>query len=258
MAERLSTGLRDFLLGEGSMRKALEDCVMKIYSGAAPASANDAVTGVLLVTVTKASGTVSSGERSTPRAYEIAISGTITTGNIVSITVTVDGVGPTTYSYTILAEDDSRLKIAAKVARMLNDIPQIQAIPDIDDANGLIYIQGRIDGLDLTLADLPGTCTTTVTAKQAAARSDAMFFAAPSAGAMSKYAETWSGLIATSGVAGYFRFVTSSDDGTLSTTQVRAQGSVSTSGAELNLSNTSLVAATTLTIDTYSISLPAE
>jgi len=258
MAERLSTGLRDFLLGEGSMRKALEDCVMKIYSGAAPASANDAVTGVLLATITKASGTVSAGERSTPRAYEIVISGTITTGNTVSLNVTVDGVGPTANTYTILAADSTRILIAAKVARMLSDLPQISAIPDIDDATGVIYVQGRIDGLDLTIADVPGTCTTTVTAKQAAARSDAMYFAAPSAGAMSKASETWSGLVATSGVAGYFRFVTSSDDGTLSTTQVRAQGAVSTSGAELNLSNTSLVAATTLTIDTYSISLPAE
>jgi len=258
MAERLSSGLRDFLLGEGSMRKALEDCVMKIYSGAAPASANDAVTGVLLVNVTKASGTVSAGERSTPRAYEVIISGTITTGNTVSLNLTVDGTGPTAYTYTILAADSTRILIAAKVARMLNDIPQLSAIPDIDDATGLLFVQGRIDGLDFTLADVPGTCTTTVTAKQAAVRQDAMYFAAPSAGAMSKASETWSGLVATSGVAGYFRFVTSSDDGTLSTTQVRAQGAVSTSGAELNLSNTSLVAATTLTIDTYSISLPAE
>jgi len=258
MSERLSTGLRDYLLGEGSMRKALEDCVMKIYSGAAPASANDAVTGVLLVSVTKASGTVSSGERSTPRAYEITIPNA-TTSNTVIINVTVDGVGPTSYTYTILAEDNTMAKVCIKVARMLNDIPQLVAIPDINaDTPGILFAQGRIDGLDLTLANGGGTTTATVTAMQAAARSDAMYFAAPSSGAMSKASETWSGLIATSGVAGYFRFVTSSDDGTLSTTQVRAQGAVSTSGAELNLSNTSLVAATTLTIDTYSISLPAE
>ena len=48
MALSLSTGLRQFLTGEGSLRKAFEDGILNIYSGAAPANADAAPTGVLL------------------------------------------------------------------------------------------------------------------------------------------------------------------------------------------------------------------
>lgn len=261
MAEKLSTGLRNYLLGEGSMRKAFEDAVIKIYSGSAPASADNAVTGVLLAVITKNSGTVSSGERSTPRVYKITVPNN-TQGNTCKVNVTVDGVGPTTYTYTILAEDDTTTKVAIKIARMLNDIPQLQAIADQDAAlPGVLWIQGRIDGVDITLADGGGTTTLTVTAKQAAARSNAIYFAAPVSGAMAKASEVWSGAVLVSGVAGYFRIVTSNDDGTQSTQStehIRLQGVVSTSGAEINLSNTSLVSGSTLTLDTFSVSLPAE
>ncbi|RPI50464.1 MAG: hypothetical protein EHM49_08525, partial [Deltaproteobacteria bacterium] len=55
MAEKLSTGFRDFVLGRGSSRDFLSDSLMRIYSGTAPASADDAVTGVLLVQISQAS-----------------------------------------------------------------------------------------------------------------------------------------------------------------------------------------------------------
>ena len=42
MALKYSTGLRNFLVGEGSLRKAFEDAVLNLYSGAAPANADDA------------------------------------------------------------------------------------------------------------------------------------------------------------------------------------------------------------------------
>ena len=259
MSERLSTGLRDYLLGESSMRKALEDCVMKIYSGAAPASANDAVTGVLLAIITKSSGTVSSGERSTPGRWQITIPDSHAEGATVKAAINIGAAGAVTYTYTNTPDAGTAEQVMAKVAQMLNDIYGISAIYLGSTIQArTVVIQGRIAGEDIDVVDGAGTITITPTEIEVAARLDAIYFANPSSGAMSKASETWSGLIATSGVAGYFRFVTSSDDGTLSTTQVRAQGSVSTSGAELNLSNTSLVAATTLTIDTYSISLPAE
>ncbi len=52
MALKYSTGLRNFLLGEGSLRKAFEDGQLLIYSGAAPANADDAPLGVLLAKIT--------------------------------------------------------------------------------------------------------------------------------------------------------------------------------------------------------------
>ena len=55
---KYSTGLRNFLEGEGSLRKAFEDAVLNIYSGAAPANAGDAPLGAFLAKITKASGAV--------------------------------------------------------------------------------------------------------------------------------------------------------------------------------------------------------
>ena len=61
MALKYSTGLRNFLVGEGFLRKAFEDGVLNIYSGAAPENADEAPTGVLLARITKASGALSAG-----------------------------------------------------------------------------------------------------------------------------------------------------------------------------------------------------
>lgn len=68
--------------------------------------------------------------------------------------------------------------------------------------------------------------------------------------------ETWQGTNAASGTASFFRHVASGDDGTASTTQVRMQGTVDVAGADLNLTNPSLVSGAVQTVDYYSFNLP--
>lgn len=68
--------------------------------------------------------------------------------------------------------------------------------------------------------------------------------------------ETWSGTNAATGTASFFRFVAPGDDGTLSTTQVRMQGTVGLAGADMNLSSVTLTSAATQTIDYFTVSLP--
>lgn len=76
-------------------------------------------------------------------------------------------------------------------------------------------------------------------------------------GSLSKNAsEVWSGVNAASGVATFYRHVAAGDDGTLSTTQARLQGTVDLSGADMNLSATNLVTGATQTIDYYTVALP--
>lgn len=83
------------------------------------------------------------------------------------------------------------------------------------------------------------------------------FAVAAVAGVLQKLAsETWSGVNAATGTAGYFRHVAAGDDGTLSTTQARIQGTVGTGGADLNINSVNLVAAATQPIDFYSVALP--
>jgi hypothetical protein len=72
-------------------------------------------------------------------------------------------------------------------------------------------------------------------------------------------ADVWSGVIASSGTASWFRFyANAADAGAADTTYIypRIDGSVRTSGGELNMSSVALVAAATHTVDTFAITLP--
>lgn len=53
---QFSTGLRNYMLDTGSFKAAMAVGFLKLYSGAAPANADAAVTGTLLCTITIASG----------------------------------------------------------------------------------------------------------------------------------------------------------------------------------------------------------
>lgn len=83
------------------------------------------------------------------------------------------------------------------------------------------------------------------------------FASSASGGSITKnLSETWSRAAANTGTATFYRLVASTDTGASSTTEARLQGSIGTSGADLNLTTTSLNASTVYTIDTFSVSLP--
>jgi hypothetical protein len=82
------------------------------------------------------------------------------------------------------------------------------------------------------------------------------FAATAASGTITKtVAEVWSGT-ATAGTVTHYRLVAAGDTGALSTTEARVQGLVSTAGADLNLSNTTLVGGAIQTVDYYSMALP--
>lgn len=85
-------------------------------------------------------------------------------------------------------------------------------------------------------------------------------FTAPSAGVdvlAKDTGETWSGTVANTGVAAYFRLVVDTDDGTgASTTAVRIQGTIGEVTGDMILSDTSLTATNTQQIDYFAISFP--
>lgn len=77
------------------------------------------------------------------------------------------------------------------------------------------------------------------------------------AGVLSKAAaEIWRGLIIVSGTASFYRFVGLTDDGLLSTTQRRVQGSIAVVGGDLNFSSIAFVSTNYKSIDSYNIALP--
>lgn len=251
MAEKYSTGLRNFLAGRGSMREALDDAVIKLYTGPAPSSPDSAASGTLLCTLTKASGSVNSTDRSTPKRYKITI-GSHGSGETFIFDLTVDGVGPTSYTYTNTPDAGDADAVAKLVARMLNDIPQIQAIAA--GSNGEIYVQGRIAGLDFTLAkNDSSTGTITVSLVEDANAVNTLKLGPPSAGVISKTDDEWSGVNIATGTPGYFRIVRPDDNGAASTTAIRIQGTVSTVGADMNFSSINFVAEATTKLTNFSI-----
>ena len=70
-----------------------------------------------------------------------------------------------------------------------------------------------------------------------------------------KPSETWSGAIASTGTAAWYRHVAAADDGTLSTTAPRIQGTVALIGADLNI-DPNFISGQTKVIEHYAIALP--
>jgi hypothetical protein len=79
-----------------------------------------------------------------------------------------------------------------------------------------------------------------------------------SSGVLSKNAdEVWSGEGLDDGTAGWFRLYDNSYTTGSSASAIRLDGSVATSGAQLNLSNTSISTGGTTTVDTAELTMPA-
>lgn len=257
MAEKYSTGLRNLLEGGMSLREALDDFIVKVFSGSAPSDADQAESGgTLLCTISKASGQVDATELSTAKqaSMDITVAGVGAT-----IIVAINGVD---YTYQVVAGDTDLRAVARKVALMLDGIPEIQAIAHATGgSDGKVAVKSSVAGLTFTIAKGGGggggTATWTVTDNTIAnLRSDALQWGTPASAQMAKPSEVWSGVNLATGTAAWFRLVRPDDTGALSTTARRIQGAVGTSGAELNLSNINLVIGATLTIDTATFNLP--
>lgn len=78
-----------------------------------------------------------------------------------------------------------------------------------------------------------------------------------SAGLLQKSsAEVWKGTVLASGLATWFRFVTSTDGGAASTSALRLQGTVSTAGGDMQISDPNLVSGADQKVDFFSIFQP--
>lgn len=83
-------------------------------------------------------------------------------------------------------------------------------------------------------------------------------FGTASSGILAKTIPAWQGVVLVDGVAGWFRFYGTTGTSGSSATTWRFDGNCGVSGADLNLTHTSLTKDTTLTISTGTITQPAE
>lgn len=255
MSLKKSTGLRNFLLGEGSLRKAFEDAVLYIYSGTAPVEADDAAGVSPLLKITKDHAAVAANARSTPSYYKITIAHAGDAPDVGDTAkLLVDDVA---FEYAATASENTVEKMAVKVAQLLNDLPQVDAIPTHED--GILYVKSRFDGVNITItSNTPtGGLTNTVGTRVDAVAVNTLKLLASSSGAITKNTDTWSGVGLAVGTATHFRLITSSDTNADNQTELRIQGTVSTSGADLNLSNINITVGPTTTIDIFTLTDPA-
>lgn len=256
MAVRISTALRNFILQHGSLKSALQNGEIRVYSGSQPANADAAPSGTLLCTYTTGSAA---------RTAEVLSTGTVTltggaSGSVDSITV--DGIE---LLEAAVPFNTSLSQTATDVADAINkgiSSPEYTA-----SASGAVITISAMRGSGaapngFTVAS---TCTT-ITKTDAnmaggVAAVNGLRLANAAAGAITKRTdEIWSGVAVANGVAGWFRFVGSvadsgAADGT--ETQIRLDGSVATSGAQLNVSSTTFASGATNSVSSFTVTQPA-
>ena len=260
MTIRLSTGLRNHLLSGGSWRSAFNGGKLEIYSGAQPASADTAPSGTKLVTITASSGAHTEEVQATGTAVLAGVAGTVTN-------LKIDGEDLMNGTATFV---DTLTNLAIAVRDIINRNPMnlrfvatassatvtIKARPGIGanlNAIGVLVTTGA-GGITSTDTDV-GNVVAGVT------QVNGLQFESASAGSITKLAsQTWSGVIAATGTAGWFRLkgpVNDADGTDSSEAVLRLDGSVAVSGGDLNLTSTSLVISATETISTFTPTAPA-
>jgi hypothetical protein len=257
MTVRLSTGARNALAQAGGFAGAFNKCSIAIYTGTQPATADSAATGTLLGTVTLGSAALTSETQASQTITVAGSAGSINTVTVGTLNIIPDGA--------VAFRTD-----AATTALDLND-----AI----NRNGLFT--ATVSGAVVTVKPRPGagttyngvafaTTVTTLTATVGAATLsggvaavNALTFGAPAAGVVSKpTTATWSFNGVAAGTAGWFRVIGSVADAGAAISAalylVRLDGSIATSGGDLNLSNITIAVSSPNTIDTFSFTIPSQ
>jgi hypothetical protein len=262
MALRFSTGTRSAVAGPFGWRAALANGRLKIYTGAQPASADDATTGTLLATFTLSGGAFTAETRPTATLTLSGASGSVDTVTVGDFSIIENAV-----NYT----SDLTTTAAALATEINNSLTFPDFTATSSTATVTIYAPyglGAGDGQTVattstTLAvSINGGSSSTLGGTGATAGVSAvngLNWAYPDvSGVLSKESTTWQATAAATGTAGWFRFeADGTDDQGSSTTYRRFDGSIGTSGADMILSNLSITSGSTQTINTFTLTIPA-
>jgi hypothetical protein len=262
MALKLSTAAVNWLTNGVSLRELISNMCMRIYSSSAPTYADDAVVGTLLCEVTRASGALTAATLiGLPQTGKVVFSEHDDTETYI-INVTVDGVGPTSYTFALGTYSGGLHSLPDLcnyfAAWLMQQVPQLIAI---SDGATTVWVSSRIPEMEFTIADGGGTGAGDTYTNEVIAHShvNTLRFGAPAIGVISKVVgDTWSGVNLATGVAGYFRLVRWGDPGTLDSSYLwpRIQGTIAPSGSDMDMPNTTLSVGVTLTLTSGSFTLP--
>lgn len=256
---KLSLGLRNFILGGGSMREAFKNAIMEMYAGGQPTDADQAVIGTLLVTFTKSGGAFTPEVlSSTTITLTGGASGSINTVTVNGVNIIPDGAVAFNTSLTQTATD-----LAAAINNAFTDptfaASAVGAVVTIKAAPGT-GATPNAQAVATTLTTITNTIANGSTLAGGVTAVNGLSFGAAAAGVLAKKAtETWQGTAVATNTAGWFRLKSSiADAGALDAAGafMRLDGAVATSGAQLNMASTSIVAAAVQTLATFNINFP--
>lgn len=255
MTVRLSTGLRNMIAQGFGFGGALNGGRIEIYTGTQPASADSVTTGTLLGIVSQSSLAVTKETRATATLTVTGGSGTLTSVTVGTFNITPD----LSFAPVVWATDTT--VTAALIAQAINRNGYAEATSSA--AVVTVKLRPGAGVCTLALAATGITCTGSSFSGGAAAV-NGLYLGSPAAGVIAKPASAvWSfaGLIA--GTAGWFRFYGSDtgDSGSAISAAPyypRLDGSVASSGADLNLSNIAIASGSPNTIDTFTFTVPAQ
>lgn len=261
MSLRLSTAVKNQTLNSlaGAVAKtySLNDGRIAIYTGSQPASADAAATGTLLGTITKSAGSYSAGVYQSTDDDNVCASQSVTSGSNMSLNGAGAGTLGVGYFVTISSAGTEDLRTAN--FRITGTGNNDEAIVEYIDGgnNATVYTTNQFKTVTEIYPRKPAVFTSNV--KVGYAITNGLAMGAAASGEIAKStAQTWQMTAVATGTAGWFRWMgDDTDAGSISTTLPRVDGRISTSGAELNLSNTSIVSGSTITIDTFEIAWPS-
>ena len=258
MAERLSTGLRNFLAQHGSLKKAFEGGVLKIYSGSQPTSPDSAVAGTLLCTVTLASGARTDETRA---ECQITVGG----GSGTFDNILINGVSVLDSAVTFASDLSTTAALIAQNINAKQSVPKYEA-----RATGAIVVIKAMPGtgtgpnlysISCSATTLTGTVVSfgsNASLASGVAQVNGITWGSIVSGVLYKSNGAWSGVNVATGTAGCFRLLsTEADANGTSTTAIRLDGSIATSGGDVTMLNTTLTSGATTTISAFQITVPA-
>ena len=252
MTIRLSTGLRNNIVGPTGVAASFAGGVIDIYTGTQPATADSAATGTLIGRVSLASVTYVA---ETPASQTITLIGA--SGSINSVSVgTLNIIPQGGVNFTTDLTTTATLLAAAINRGGFYTATSAAAVVTVRAPAGTGAAHNGV-----AFAITQTTMTSTVGAGTLAggvAATAGLQWGTPANGSVAK-SGVWSfNGLAPGGTAGWFRIKASAvDDNLVTTTLVRMDGSIATSGADMNLSNLTIVDGAPTTIDSLTVTMPA-
>lgn len=256
MAFKVSKALRNAMLEGQSFKTAMSNCTVKWYTGAQPATAEAAPTGTLLVTLSDGSGALT---REVQSLGSVDLTGG-GSGSVDTITVnSIEIMGSATNFITSLA------LTAAAVVTKINNNPKNHLFEAFVSATDVINIRAKRGLGTLPNGWVVASTVTTITKTDANMASgvlavNGLNWGDSAASIVSKLTtQTWSGVAAASGAGSWFRIEASvADAGGVDSDEsiYRVDGSIATSGAEINMGSTAVTSGLTYTLDSFTVTFP--